>query len=69
MFQIFLASALVSKIMFLSSFYVGFEKTNFKVYYNASIVRDTFAILAMSTHLFQDVAAKTTFTSHLEKHC
>jgi uncharacterized membrane protein YiaA len=57
MFQIFLALALVSKIMFLLSFYVGFEKTNFKAYYNASIVTDTFAILATSTHLFQDVAA------------
>jgi hypothetical protein len=61
MFQIFLASFLVLKIMFLSSFYVGIEKANFKAYYNASIVRDTFAILATSTLLFQDVTTKNYF--------
>jgi hypothetical protein len=53
MFWIFLASTLVSKIMFFSSFIVGIKKRSFKAYYNASIVRDTFVILAARTCLFQ----------------
>ncbi len=53
MFQIFLASALVSKNMFLSSFVIGIEKRAFVAYYNSLIVRDTFVILATRTRLFQ----------------
>jgi hypothetical protein len=38
--------------MFLSSSIVGFEKQGFGAYYNASIVRDIFAILIARTYLF-----------------
>jgi hypothetical protein len=58
MFQIFLASTLISKSMFLSSFVVGFEKPSFGTYYNASIVRDSSVILILNTCLFQNVVAK-----------
>jgi hypothetical protein len=53
MFWIFLASTLVSKNMFLSSFIVSIEKQGFGAYYNASIVRDIFAILATRTCMLQ----------------
>jgi hypothetical protein len=61
MFWIFLASTLISKNMFFSSFIVGFEKLAFKTYYNALIVRDTSAILVVGTALFQEVGAKNYF--------
>jgi hypothetical protein len=47
--------------IFLSSFVVGFEKPSFETSYNASTIRDTFAILAMNTYLFQGVVAKNYF--------
>jgi hypothetical protein len=53
MFHIFLTSTLVLKNMFLSSFVIGIEKQAFRAYYNALIIRYTFAILAMRTRLFQ----------------
>jgi len=54
MFQIFLTSALVLKNMFLSPFVIGIERQAFVTYYNALIVRDTFAILAMKTIYFKE---------------
>jgi len=58
MFPIFLTLVLVSENMFLSSFVLGFEKPSFKTSYNASTIRDTFAILIINTYLFQGVVAK-----------
>jgi hypothetical protein len=53
MFWIFLASALGLKNIFLSSFVVGINKQGFETYYNASVVRNIFAILVIRTRLFQ----------------
>jgi len=55
MFRTFLTSTLVLKNMFLSSFMVGNEKWGFGAYYNASIIKITFIILATRTHLFQGI--------------
>jgi hypothetical protein len=61
MFPIFLALVLVLENMFLSSFIVGFEKPSFETSYNASTIRDTFAILVANTCLFQGVVVKNYF--------
>jgi hypothetical protein len=68
MFRIFLASTLVSKNMFLSSFIVAFEEIGFKTYYNASILRDTSTILTIGLLCSKRWRLKTIFASHLKEH-